>query len=91
MNDRRKIPDGHRDTSPRSRAAKREALIFVLAEMDERGICLRSRSLRRRAHRGISAMLSSDIIGTQRQVQVQFRYSAPALDLRAHGLDTPGR
>ena len=65
MNDRRKMPDGHRETSPRSSASKSEALIFVLAEMDDSGICLRSRSFRRRAHKGISGMLSSDIIGTR--------------------------
>lgn len=77
MNDRRKMPEGHRETSPRSSDWKRDELIFVLAEIEERGICLRSRSLFRRAHQAICGMLSSDIIGTRLRVQVQFRYFAP--------------
>ena len=48
MNARRKIPVGQRDRSSRSRASKKLALIFVLAEMDDRAICRRSRSRRRR-------------------------------------------
>src|SRR6516225_8906272 len=81
INARRKMPDGHRETSPRSSDWKREALIFVLAEMDDREICLRSRSFLRRAHQAISGMLSSDIIGTRRRVQVQFRCFAPHVTL----------
>src|SRR5688572_27680486 len=48
MKARRKIPDGHRDTSPRSSPSKRTTLIFVFAEMDDKVIFRRSRSRRRR-------------------------------------------
>jgi hypothetical protein len=48
MNDLRKIPDGHRDASSRSRSSNSETEIFVFSAIDERAIFLRSRSRRRR-------------------------------------------
>ena len=57
------MPDGHFEMSPRSSDSKSDALIFVLAEMDDSAICRRSRSLRSRMHQGVSGMLSSGTIG----------------------------
>src|SRR3954469_25483641 len=44
------MPDGQRETSPRSSASNSPALIFVLAEIEDSAICRRSRSRRRRTH-----------------------------------------
>ena len=63
MNDRRKMPDGQRETSPRSSASNSDALILVLAEIEDSAICRRSRSRRRRAHNDMLGMLSSETIG----------------------------
>ena len=48
MKARRKMPDGHLETSSRSSPSNNATLIFVLAEIDDRAMCRRSRSRRRR-------------------------------------------
>ena len=47
-NARLNIPVGHRDTSSRSSASRRDRLILVVSAIDFREICRRSRSCRRR-------------------------------------------
>src|ERR1043165_6981641 len=63
MNERRKMPDGQRETSPRSSASKSEALILVFSEIDFSRIWRRWRSFFRRTHSDVSEMLSSGFIG----------------------------
>src|SRR4051812_46719315 len=59
MNDLRKMPEGQRDTSPRSSPSNRVTLILVFAEIEDNGICRRSRSRRSRTHSDSSGTLAS--------------------------------
>ena len=73
MNERRKIPEGQRETSPRSSASNSDALIFVLAEIDSSAIRLRSRSRRSCTHHDRCGVLSSETIAMATRMQVRFR------------------
>jgi hypothetical protein len=61
MNDRRKIPDGHREKSSRSRLSRSCALIFVVAATAAREILRPSRSARSRRP-GLSVTLAAVLV-----------------------------
>src|SRR6185437_11143980 len=88
MKARRKMPDGQRETSSLSSAARKATLILVFAEIDDRAIWRRSRSRRKRRPKDSSVTVrpgpnrEGNSFGDERQVAVQAggrpRETAPA-------------